>query len=515
MKTPAFVYNLLALILLTFLLFLPSYFFLNSQKEEKEELYFKAKITQEKLKFEAVENSYTLISRNIFDNIINKKEILELIQEANLIDDDDETGHLRNKLFKMLTPLYTNLKTQDIRQLHFQLQGNSSFLRFHSPKNYGDSLVGVRYSIDKVNLKKVAVHGFEEGRIFNGFRNVFPLIYRNKLIGSVEISYSFNAIKSQLKHIYPGYYSFIIKKEVIKAKVFKEKQNNYTPTPISDLYMQDKETIDSNSDLFNPKLLTQINTNIHELASKKVQIGLDFLLETTINNHHYIISFIAVSNVEKKQVAYYIVYQEDKTLNYIQNTFILYLVLTFFISLFFSMLLILYYRSQQKSAKALKILATTDPLTKIANRHKLNMVMDILIHRSQRYNLPLSIIFFDIDSFKKINDKLGHETGDEILVELSALVTSTIRSADLLARWGGEEFIILLPETNHAQARELAEKLRKIISEHHFVITAKLTCSFGVTQLRKEDDEASLLKRVDTALYSAKDSGRNRVIELS
>ena len=179
------------------------------------------------------------------------------------------------------------------------------------------------------------------------------------------------------------------------------------------------------------------------------------------------------------------------------------------------MLLILYYRSQQKSAKALKILATTDPLTKIANRHKLNMVMDILIHRSQRYNLPLSIIFFDIDSFKKINDKLGHETGDEILVELSALVTSTIRSADLLARWGGEEFIILLPETNHAQARELAEKLRKIIHEHHFVITARLSCSFGVTQLRQDDDEASLLKRVDTALYSAKESGKNRVIELS
>lgn len=189
--------------------------------------------------------------------------------------------------------------------------------------------------------------------------------------------------------------------------------------------------------------------------------------------------------------------------------------LSIFISLFFSILLLLYYRLQQKSSKALKILATTDPLTKIANRHKLNMVMEILIHRSQRYALPLSVIFFDIDNFKEINDKLGHETGDEILVELSALVTSTIRSADLLARWGGEEFIIVLPETNHTQAKELAEKLRLIIEKHHFVITAKLTCSFGVTQLHKEDNEASLLKRVDTALYSAKDSGRNRVIELN
>ncbi len=514
MNIPKFIYNILALTLLTIVLFLPLYFFQINQKKEKEELYFKTKLTQEKLKFEAVENSYTLISRNIFDNIINKKEILELIQKANLLDDDNKTDALRKKLYVMLLPLYTNLKTQDIRQLHFQLQGNSSFLRFHSPQYYGDSLVGVRYSIDKVNLRKEAVHGFEEGRIFNGFRNVFPLINRNKLVGSVEISYSFNAIKNQLKRIYPGYYSFIIKKEIIQAKVFKENQNNYIPTPISSFYMQDKETIDTASKAYSKALIQEINANIQKDASQKVKTGLDFLLETTINKHHYVISFIAVSNVEKKQVAYYIVYQEDKALDYIQNSFILYLVLALFISLFVSVLLVLYYRSQQKSKEALKVLATTDPLTKIANRHKLNMVMDILIHRSQRYDLPLSVIFFDIDAFKAINDKLGHETGDEILVELSNLVTTTIRSADLLARWGGEEFIILLPETNHAQARELAEKLRKIISEHHFVITAKLTCSFGVTQLRKDDDEISLLKRVDTALYSAKDSGRNRVIEL-
>jgi len=515
MKIATFFYNILALILLTILLFLPAYFFQLEQKNEKEKLYFQEKITQERLKFEAVKTSYTLVSQNIFDNIINKPEIVDIIQKANLIDNHDETQHLRETLYNKLLPLYQNLKLQNIRQLHFQLQGNSSFLRFHRPKYFGDSLVGIRYSIDKVNLKKKSVHGFEEGRIFNGFRNVFPLMYHKKLVGSVEISYSFNAIKHQLKGIYPAYYCFLIKKEIIDAKVFQKEQNNYLLSPLSQDYMQDKETIDKGSVEFQPKLINTINENIRSTVSKKLNRGQDFLIDTLVNKHHYLISFIAISNVENKQVAYYIVYQEDHVLDFIQSRYILNLVLSIFVALFFSVLLILYFRLQQRSEKTLKILATTDPLTKIANRHKLNMVMEILIHRAQRYDLPLSVIFFDIDKFKEVNDKLGHETGDEILVELSTLVATTVRSADLLARWGGEEFIIVLPETNHAQAKALAEKLRLIIEKHHFVITAKLTCSFGVTQLHKDDNEASLLKRVDTALYSAKDSGRNRVIDLN
>jgi len=515
MKVPNFIYYLLALILLTILLFLPAYLFQINQKDEKKALYFQGKIAQEKMKFKSVETSYTLVSQNIFDNIIKKKEILEIIQEANLLDNQEQLDHLRDRLHTILLPLYQNLKSQNVRQFHFQLQGNTSFLRFHRPQFFGDSLVGVRYSIDKVNLRKEPVHGFEEGRIFNGFRNVFPLIYRNKLVGTVEISYSFNAIKNQLKETYPVYYSFLIKKEIVDSKVLEEERNNYIPTPISSNYVQDKETIDIPSKKFSTELIQNINNNIQTEASKQLKSGQDFLLETTINKQHYIISFIAVSNVESKQVAYYVVYQEDKILDYIQSGYTLYLTLSIFIAFFFSLFIVLYYRLQQHASKALKILATTDPLTKIANRHKLNMVMEVLIHRAQRYDLPLSIIFFDVDKFKALNDKLGHETGDEVLVELSALVSETIRSADLFARWGGEEFIIVLPETNHSQAKLLAEKLRLIIEKHSFVITARLTCSFGVAQLHKDDTEASLLKRVDTALYSAKDNGRNRVIELN
>ena len=515
MKMPNFAFSVLALILLTTAVFIPAYFFHNEQKNDKIQLYFKSKIAQERMKFEAAERSYTLVSKNIFNNIINKEEIISIINQANRIDDHKETAHLRDELYQKLQPLYLNLKTQDIRQLHFQLQGNSSFLRFHRPKQFGDSLVGVRYSIDKVNLKHESVHGFEEGRILDGFRNVYPLMHRKKLAGTVEISYSFNAIKNQLKVAYPAYYSFLIKKEVISAKVFKEELKNYVPTALSPLYMQDKESIDKGTREFNRELVMSINNNIKEDASQLLTQGQDFLLDTIVNQKHFIIIFTAITNVENKKVAYYIVYQEDKILEQIQNDFKSQLIISIVLALIFALLVVSYVRLQRKATRDLEVLATTDALTQIANRHKFNVVMDILMHRAQRYDLPLSIIFFDIDDFKALNDKLGHETGDEILVELSALINGLIRSSDLLARWGGEEFIIVLPETNHAQAMALAEKLRLIIETHTFVITAKLTCSFGVTQLKKDDDETSLLKRVDTALYSAKESGKNRVIELN
>jgi len=279
--------------------------------------------------------------------------------------------------------------------------------------------------------------------------------------------------------------------------------------------MQDKESIDKGTREFNRELVMSINNNIKEDASQLLTQGQDFLLDTIVNQKHFIIIFTAITNVENKKVAYYIVYQEDKILEQIQNDFKSQLIISIVLALIFALLVVSYVRLQRKATRDLEVLATTDALTQIANRHKFNVVMDILMHRAQRYDLPLSIIFFDIDDFKALNDKLGHETGDEILVELSALVQNTVRAADLLARWGGEEFIIVLPETNHAQAMALAEKLRLIIETHTFVITAKLTCSFGVTQLKKDDDETSLLKRVDTALYSAKESGKNRVIELN
>ena len=155
--------------------------------------------------------------------------------------------------------------------------------------------------------------------------------------------------------------------------------------------------------------------------------------------------------------------------------------------------------------------AFTDALTGTYNRAYFNEKIKEEIFKAQKDNSVLSLFIFDIDFFKKINDTYGHLVGDEILVELSKIVAEDTRSTDSLFRWGGEEFIKLLPNTTIENAAAVAEKLRKKIESHSFKNDLKITCSFGVTQFLDMDTEVSFIKKGDDALYEAKNNGRNVV----
>jgi len=160
----------------------------------------------------------------------------------------------------------------------------------------------------------------------------------------------------------------------------------------------------------------------------------------------------------------------------------------------------------------MSLVAYTDPLTNIYNRLHFGHFLDAEIDRVRRYGGTFSIIFFDLDKFKKINDEYGHLVGDEVLREVATVVQNANRSADIFARYGGEEFIILAPATDITGASVHAERLRSDIEEHRYSEINTLTCSFGVAEYRTdEDDVASVFKRADTALYNAKKLGRNRV----
>jgi len=164
-----------------------------------------------------------------------------------------------------------------------------------------------------------------------------------------------------------------------------------------------------------------------------------------------------------------------------------------------------------KLEKELENLATIDKLTSIFNRYKIDMALNEQIEIAHRYNRPMSVIFFDIDHFKRVNDKYGHKTGDLVLIELVKLISQNIRKSDIFGRWGGEEFLIILPETTLIQAVKLAEKLRKTVEEYDFEEIPSINISIGVTQLQKGDNITSLITRVDKFLYKSKENGRNKV----
>jgi len=159
----------------------------------------------------------------------------------------------------------------------------------------------------------------------------------------------------------------------------------------------------------------------------------------------------------------------------------------------------------------LEILASTDSLTNIYNRSKYDEIIAREIERANRYNRFLALIIFDIDIFKKINDTYGHLVGDEVLKTLVSLTKKQMRGADYLIRWGGDEFILVLPETHLEGAKGLAERIRHSVAGHKFDGLETLTVSLGVTHLCQGDTEHILFKRADEALYQAKIHGGNRV----
>lgn len=173
-------------------------------------------------------------------------------------------------------------------------------------------------------------------------------------------------------------------------------------------------------------------------------------------------------------------------------------------------------------SEQLRLMATTDKLTGAFNRRKFTAIVHHEMQRSQRYQQPLSLILFDIDHFKQVNDRLGHQVGDLVLAELAGLVRQSIRLSDSLTRWGGEEFIVLSPGIGLDQAVGLAEKLREKVAEHSFghanegtgdalLPPGSVTISLGVAQFRLDETSDQLINRADEALYRAKREGRNRV----
>ncbi len=175
--------------------------------------------------------------------------------------------------------------------------------------------------------------------------------------------------------------------------------------------------------------------------------------------------------------------------------------------------------SRKLLEERLKLIADTDELTGLPNRRKFLRLASAALQTVKKSGASVSLIVLDLDRFKHVNDTLGHDAGDETLRQIADQLSRGLRPGDILARWGGEELVVLLPDTDQWGGILLAERLRARIQSHSIETTAasfSVTASFGVTQLLdKDDDLRSALARADKALYDAKEAGRNRVRALS
>jgi diguanylate cyclase (GGDEF)-like protein len=166
----------------------------------------------------------------------------------------------------------------------------------------------------------------------------------------------------------------------------------------------------------------------------------------------------------------------------------------------------------QAANRKLEELSITDQLTGLYNRRKLYAELERECERMKRYNRAFSVIMLDLDNFKDVNDAFGHQRGDKTLIEIANLIKGVVRSVDIVSRWGGDEFLILCPETELSEARELADRLRRKIAEHSFPGGIQVTASMGVCEISPEDNIEQFLSKVDEMLYRAKNSGKNTVM---
>lgn len=453
--------------------------------------------------------TYELFSNYIYGEINNTEDILSIISESNLASKQVKDS-LRSELYEQLVDKYMNMEKYNFRQFHFHLKNTESFLRMHTPNKYGDLLGDVRESVRLVNEEKKYIKGFEEGRIYNGFRYVYPLEYLGSHIGSVEISVSSASILETLSVLYPQEdFYFIIDKSAVDEKVFESEKTNYTISQISDQFYMDTE-VKKITDAYKSFVIENDHLIWAELQDKdkdSLMEHLSFSRAYSFSDEEYIVKFLSIENFKNEPVAYLISISQiteylDLTKEFKREIFLdTFLALTI-ISIG---LIVTIYQSK------LKHTSEVDHLTQLYNRHKFYELAEKEIIHSRRYDDELSIVMLDIDHFKNINDTYGHEWGDKVLKELTKLVAVNIRKEDIFSRWGGEEFVLLLPHTNLEKAYEFSEKIRCIIQEADTKALKGVSVSIGVACVDVSKNIDYAINLADSAMYLAKENGRNQV----
>jgi diguanylate cyclase (GGDEF)-like protein len=578
------------------------------------------------------------VSNALFDNVINTNKVIDVFKKA-YKSNDKEKLKIRNELYHLLINNYENFTKYGVQQLHFHLPNNDSFLRFHKPSKFGDNLSNVRASVKFVNENKISIIGFEEGRIFNGYRFVYPLFDENNThIGSVEISSSLLNFKTIFEKNNKAHLDYILKKDVVEKKVFNDQLNNYEKYFLSDDFLiqstlaeYDVNCQHKEEKNFALSRLIKDKEFLHKI--KNLEAFYDIYLH---NFKVYSIDFIPlVNDFTSEKVGYIVIFAESDYFKYILDSYIIILLILIVLSILVGYLL---YKNEQtktfvkkqsfeyksilnlyenmviivdkykiinannkflafynltslnqnleilkidniftyskdmncqkntdifdklmdfnlidneismKNDKGqkryfnvyvhkleldlktnyileliditdhknetfkLKEKALYDKLTKVYNRHYFEQKLEEEFATIHLKNNSLSLIMFDIDHFKLINDEYGHVIGDESLIFISELITKNIRKTDIFSRWGGEEFMIL-SEKSLEDTITMAEYLRKLIEEEtkrHNTLPA-FTCSFGVITLHSISSLKEGLQKVDELLYKSKNEGRNKV----
>jgi diguanylate cyclase (GGDEF)-like protein len=467
----------------------------------------------ESLKYDSIstglqkaETLYSAIADIFYEEIKNDQQILEWLHLADKAPTSTRQK-IRSSLHDKLTPLYSRMKKLGVKLFQFHLPPQGvSLIRFHCPGKWGDTLDSARPIMAHTLTSREISRGFEQGRIFSGYRNVYPLIHKGKLVGTVEIGFGMNTMIQSIVFKDALALAVIENTKSLKKKLFANYYRNYRPSPFSDEYWQSL----SQPAIFtvphsHVQLIREIDQNLrHKNLSYKLAAGRPFIAHSLIDYTLYDVYFYPIRDWSRNSQGYIVVYTKpSEALRIIGSAllaFILYTLLLFF-----------FFRYAKRKEHEIYRLIDTDPLTGVLNRRWGVIQARRYMEIAKRSGGAISALFLDIDHFKTINDNFGHAAGDLVLAKLAQLLGSCLRKTDLIYRHGGEEFVIILPATNLAGSGQIAEKLRRHCEKEVFEIPTRITISLGVAERQEDEELEEWLERADKAMYEAKKAGRNCV----
>jgi len=327
--------------------------FLNLSRNEIADLK-RDKIENLKSRYRALLVSYENFARFVYDREINREWVKRKLAEA--WQNPEKRNTIRLFTQESFSDLYSLLKRYHFRQLHFHLPDNRSFLRMHRPEKFGDDLTGIRPSLTMARESESFVKGFEEGRIVNGYRMVFPLTMEEAIIGTVEVSISFDTICQDLTKEFNEPFHFILRKDVTEQKLFEEERGNYLPCRILEDFVYDKATYESVNRLEESASVPveSINDRIEAELRNKNQYLESFVIDTVVNGQGYTISFLSIENTLDEKIGYLISYEEDTQINNAVQENILITVSLLAIFTLLSFLIYFMYRSRENALLANK-----------------------------------------------------------------------------------------------------------------------------------------------------------------
>ncbi len=453
-------------------------YYFKLDKQQRVKIYLTQQIDKLYSEFRATKNTYQKLSTFVYDELAHDPVFIKALRE-----------NKKEELLRILRRHFAILRKYSINYLTLYDGSGNVLVSMNRPK--------------KRSSKKELFAKSSSNELIIRFKR--PIYYQKQMLALFEAAVSYNIIKQELQRLFRSYYEYIVSEKVIDKNLLSYGNYLFVQSDIDPRFYY--EEIAQRSESGTQRMLIHaINSAIKGHIAAQLSRGKSFATYAKIDGNYYVVTFLAIK--ANDALGYLISYHTDTNLAsfdtiFWQNVILSLLVLIVLLAFF-------YYFLQTKSR--FEQMAVTDKLTGLYNRHKFYQVATQELTRAKRHKRPLSLIIFDIDRFKDINDRYGHDVGDAVLRTIAKLVRSNIRRYDTAFRWGGEEFIVLAPETKPKDAMKLAEKLRNIIASHPFERVGQVTVSLGVAGFDEggEEDIDALIKRADNALYLSKKDGRNR-----